>query len=65
MDKKLEELKLLAEKIYNLSSVLRNYCKTNSNNIEEIENLCPLIEYIHNNINTLNSIFINMDLQGS
>ena len=62
MDKNLEKLKLLTEKIYNLSSVLKEYCKTNSNNIEEVANLYSLIEYLHSNIDTLNSIFINVDL---
>jgi hypothetical protein len=63
MDKKLEELKSLAEKIYNLSSILKNYCKTNFNDIEEVANLYPLVEYLYSNIDTLNSIFINMDLK--
>lgn len=65
MDKNLEELKALAEKIYNLSSILNDYCKTNSNYIEEVANLYSLVEYLHKNIDKLNSIFIYMDLQNS
>lgn len=61
MEQKLEELKLLADKSYNLSCILRDYCQNNSNNIEEIANLCPFAEYLHSNIDTLNSIFIDMD----
>ena len=62
MDKNLEKLKLLTEKIYNLSSVLKEYCKTNSNDIEEVENLYSLVEYLHNNIDILNITFINIGL---
>lgn len=62
MKKELEEIKLLADKIYNLSSVLKDYCKTNSNDIEEIANLFSLVEYLHNNIDILNNTFINIDL---
>lgn len=47
MDKNLEEIKKLTEKIYNLSSILENYCKTNSNYIQEVANLYPLTEYLH------------------
>jgi len=61
MDQKTEELKQLSEKIYNLSVVLKDYCKTNSNDIEEIFNLYSLVEYLHNNIDKLNNIFINME----
>lgn len=59
MDKKIDELRRLAEKIYNLSSILKGYCKNNTNNTEEIANISPLVEYLHSNIDTLNSIFIN------
>ena len=62
MERKLEELKLLAEKIYNLSSILKEYCKNNSNYIEEVSNLYSLVEYLHENIDILNSIFININL---
>ena len=65
MDKKLEELTMLSDKIYNLSSVLKDYCKANSNAIEEIANLYSVVEHLHDNIDMLNSIFINMDLQNS
>lgn len=62
MEQKLKELKLLAEKIYNLSSILKEYCKTNSTGIEEVANLYTLVEYLHDNIDSLNSIFININL---
>lgn len=61
MEQKLKELSLLADKSYNLCCVLKDYCKTNSNCIEAIANLCPLVENLHSNIDTLNSIFIDMD----
>jgi len=60
MEKELKELTFFAEKIYNLSSILKEYCKTNSNDIEEIANLYSLVEYLHNNIDILNNVFINM-----
>lgn len=62
MEQKLGEIVPLAEKIYNLSSILKEYCKINSNCIEEIYNLYSLVEYLHNDIDTLNNIFINMEL---
>lgn len=65
MKKKLEELTKLADKIYNLSSILKDYCKTNSNDIEEVANLYSLAEYLHRNIDMLNSIFINMEQANS
>ena len=61
MEKKLEEPALLADKIYNLSCILKEYCKINPNMIEDIANLYPLVEYIHHNIDILNSIFININ----
>lgn len=62
MEKKLEELTLLANKIYNLSSILKEYCENNSNNIQEIANLYSLAEYMHDSIDKLNWIFINMEI---
>lgn len=59
MEKQSEELRLLAEKTYNLSTILKDYCKTNSNNIEEVANLYSLVEYLHDNVDKMNSIFIN------
>jgi hypothetical protein len=63
MEEKLKEMGELSEKIYNLSSVLKEYCKTNSKGIEEIANIYSLVEYMHNNIDILNNTFINMDFQ--
>lgn len=65
MEQKLEEIASLSEKIYNLSAILKEYCKTNPNDIEEIYNLYSLVEYLHSNIDTLYSIFINIDLPDS
>lgn len=59
MEQDLEKITALAAKIYNLSSVLKEYCKTNSNGIEEIDTLYTLVEYLHSNADILNSIFIN------
>lgn len=61
MEEKLKKLSILADKIYSLSFVLKNYCKTNSSNIEEIGNIYFLVEYLHDNIDILNNILINID----
>ena len=60
MDKKLEEMAQLTEKIYNLSFVLKEYCKVNPDDIEEIRILYSLVESMYNNIDILNCFFINM-----
>lgn len=61
MEQKLEELKMLADKSYNLSCILKNYCKNNSNDIEEVANLYPLVTYLHSNIDMINGIFIDIE----
>lgn len=61
MDEKFLELSKLADKIYNLSSVLKEYSKNHYEDINEVANIYCLVEYLHANIDTLNSIFINMD----
>lgn len=62
MDEKLKELKLLAGKSYNLCSVLKEYCKPDCYDTEKDSNVYTMVEYLYDNIDTLNSIFINMDL---
>ncbi len=62
MEKKLKELTLLSEKIYNISSILKEYCKIHSNDIEETSKIYSLVEYLHKDIDIINRIFINMDL---
>ncbi|MDD3594469.1 MAG: hypothetical protein PHX18_07575 [Candidatus Gastranaerophilales bacterium] len=61
MNNKIEELALLSERIYNLSSVLKEYCKANNNDLDEILNLYSLVEYLHDNIDKLNDLFIDME----
>lgn len=61
MDEKIRELKLLANKAYGLSCILKEHCKINSSSIEEIANLYHLIKYLHKNIDKLNSIFIEIE----
>lgn len=61
MDEKILELSKLSEKIYNLSSILKEYCKNNPEDIEEIAQLYSLVEYLHANIDKLNFNFINMN----
>lgn len=62
MKQQTEELKILAEKSYSLCCILKDYCKIHYNGIEEMSNMYTLIEYLDENIDTLNSIFINMSL---
>ena len=56
MVNKIEEL---AEKIYNLSSILKQYCRTNVENLEEVTKISTLVDYLHNDADKLNSILIN------
>lgn len=37
----------LSEKLYNISVVLDNYCKFNTE-VEELQNISPIIEYMRN-----------------
>ena len=37
----------LSEKLYNISVVLDNYCKFNTE-VEELQNISPIIEYMLN-----------------
>lgn len=37
----------LSEKLYNISVVLDNYCKSNTE-VEELQNISPIIEYMRN-----------------
>lgn len=37
----------LSEKLYNISVVLDNYCKYNSE-VEELQNISPIVEYLRN-----------------
>lgn len=37
----------LSEKLYNISVVLDNYCKYN-HEVEELQNISPIVEYLRN-----------------
>lgn len=62
MEENFEELKILADKSYHLCCILKEYCKIHYYDIEEMSHMYTLIEYLLDNIDTLNSIFINISL---
>lgn len=62
MEENFEELKILADKSYHLCCILKDFCKIHYYDIEEMSNMYTLIEYLLDNIDNLNSIFINMAL---
>ncbi len=59
----METQKQLAEKIYNLSSILKQHCKTNEENLEEVAIISTLAECIHKNADRLNVQFINAEIE--
>jgi hypothetical protein len=56
----LKQAEELLDKIYNLSSILKQYCRINKD-IEEISHICTLVEYLCNEIDNLYCIFLNFD----
>lgn len=60
MESRLKQAEGLSNKIYNLSSILKQYCKINQD-IEEVSHIYTLVEYLHKDIDNLYSIFINFD----
>lgn len=56
--KKIKILKKLSDKIYNLNFVLKVYCSSNLE-AENIYNIYPLVEYIHERTDKLNFELMN------
>ncbi len=50
----------LADDIYNAGIVLECFCEANIE-IEEVQNLFPILKYLHKNADILNCIFINYE----
>lgn len=57
-EQEFKQVEKLVDEIYNLGIVLNSFCKTNAD-IEEIQNLSPILKYLHKNTDILNCIFIN------
>ena len=57
MNKKFQKMSGLAEEIYGMSCVLKNYCP-NYLEIEEIRNLQPMLKHMHKDIDSLNAMFM-------
>ena len=58
---KLKYAQRLADRIYNISSVLKDYSQKHKY-IEEIRHQSPIIEYLHDNTDKLNCLFINREI---
>ena len=56
----LKELRNWAENVYNIAVVI-DYFVSNQPEIEECYNLTPVIKFLRNNADYLNSFFINFE----
>ena len=56
----LKELSKRAENVYNIAVVI-DYFVSNQPEIEECYNLAPVIKFLRNNADYLNSFFINFE----
>ena len=57
-EQEFRQIKKLADDIYNTSIVLESFCKENIYTYE-IQNIFPVLKYLHKNADILNCIFIN------
>ena len=53
-----EKLKNLSADIYNIASLLTEFCSREEYN-EKIANILPVLKYLHNKADKLNCMFIN------
>ena len=53
-----EKLEKLAERIYNTTTVIDYFCRTQQE-IEELYNLAPIVENLRRDTDTVNVYFIN------
>ena len=56
--KDFRKLEKLAERIYNIVTVIDYFCRTQQE-IEELYNLTPIVEYLRRDTDTVNAYFIN------
>jgi|GEM_PF-6735872 len=61
MEPELEQMEKLAEKVYNLSSILKRHCRANEECLEEVSQISTLADYLHNDADKLYSNFINLN----
>ncbi len=54
----MEKAAKLAEKIYNISSILQQYCRINDEDFE-VAKISTLVDCIYQNADYLNAAFIN------
>ncbi len=59
-EQEFRKMEKLADDIYNAGIVLESFCEANIE-IEEVQNIFPILKYLHNNADILNSIFINYE----
>ena len=60
--KKIAKMGTYAEKIYNIAVVLDYFCRTQQE-IEELYNITPIVQNLRQNADSLNAIFINLDIE--
>ena len=59
--KEITKMGTYAEKIYNIAVVLDYFCRTQQE-IEELYNITPIVQNLRQNADSLNAIFINLDI---
>jgi len=57
-EQEFKQIEKLADYIYNTSVVLKKFCG-NSPYTEDLQNILPIVGFLHNNSDILNNIFIN------
>ncbi len=58
--KEFRRIEKLADEIYNTAIVIKVFCE-NDKYSEHLQNILPVIKFLHQNSDTLNSIFINYE----
>ncbi len=61
MKSKIETPDQLAEKIYNLTSILKQHCCANTEKLEEVAQISTMVDYLYDCADRLNVIFLNSD----
>lgn len=56
-EKEFRQIEKLADDIYSTAIILKEFCE-NDKYSEDLQNILPVIKFLHQNSDTLNSIFI-------
>ena len=59
--KEIKKMEMYAERIYNTAVVLDYFCRTQQEK-EELSNITPIVQTLRQNADSLNAMFINLNL---